>query len=398
MEKKFSSFNNIRRFYDLCKAVEHCTLCPRLYQRKKIFSEQNGNPNSKVLFIAEAPGRLGADRTGVPLYGDVTGDNFDKLLGCIGWKREDVFITNAVLCNPREGNGNNDTPNAEEIKNCSFYLEMAIELINPEIIATLGRNALLSLRNISFHNRDLKNNVAQPFRWLGKKVFPLYHPAPRALMHRPFAAQRDDFVLLSKIIDPISGIKTLINDSVNYKQQSLEFGGKEGIEEEVYEKIDYLHELILLITSVMGKLTYFKLTKLLYLIDYESLKRYGQTLTGKIYLRQQEGPWPPDLRKAVSFMQDFEIYTKGFKRDFFVSAGPSRRFDISLDEKDLEWILDLIERYGGVSSSRLKTITYSTSPMKYLLRQEQRGRDMLNKPVLYKDKTAEELNGIEINS
>ena len=45
--------------------------------RRKVFSEANGNIDSKALFIAEAPGRLGADKTGIPLYGDRTGDNFE---------------------------------------------------------------------------------------------------------------------------------------------------------------------------------------------------------------------------------------------------------------------------------------------------------------------------------
>jgi uracil-DNA glycosylase len=96
----FSSFSKEQRLNDLSEAVQHCTLCPRLCNRKKVLSDANGNVNSKILFVAEAPGRLGADRTGIPLYGDQTGDNFEVLLADVGWKREQVFITNAVLCNP----------------------------------------------------------------------------------------------------------------------------------------------------------------------------------------------------------------------------------------------------------------------------------------------------------
>jgi DNA polymerase len=70
--------------------------------RRKVLSANNGNLNSKVVFIAEAPGRLGAECTGIPLYGDKTGENFEMLLGNIGWKREDVFITNSILCNPQD--------------------------------------------------------------------------------------------------------------------------------------------------------------------------------------------------------------------------------------------------------------------------------------------------------
>jgi DNA polymerase len=110
--------------------------------RKKVLSAKNGNLNSKVLFIAEAPGRLGAERTNTPLYGDKTGDNFEKLLGSIGWKRDDVFITNSVLCNPQKNSRNNRSvnaqPNCEELKNCNEYLEKTIKIINPDVIITLG--------------------------------------------------------------------------------------------------------------------------------------------------------------------------------------------------------------------------------------------------------------------
>jgi DNA polymerase len=150
------------RFNDLIQTVQHCDLCPRLCCQNKILSSSNGNIESKVLFVAEAPGRLGADKTGIPLYGDRTGSNFESLLGNIGWKREDVFITNAVLCNPKNDSGNNRTPTQEEIDNCSVYLEMTISLINPEVIITLGQTALAALNMISPHNLQLSQDVAKP--------------------------------------------------------------------------------------------------------------------------------------------------------------------------------------------------------------------------------------------
>ena len=93
-----------KAFKGLISEVKNCKKCPRMCGRTKVLSKKNGNINSKVMFIAEAPGRHGADRTGVPLDGDKTGDNFEELLKHIGWKREDVFITNAVLCNPQKIN------------------------------------------------------------------------------------------------------------------------------------------------------------------------------------------------------------------------------------------------------------------------------------------------------
>lgn len=206
MRNKFKSFTKSSRFADLIRSVQNCNLCSRMECRKKVLSEANGNLNSKVLFIAEAPGRLGADKTGIPLYGDKTGDNFERLLENIGWERKDIFITNAILCNPRKENGNNSTPNREELTNCLSYLEMTIELLQPDVIVTLGVVALKTISAITPHSLTLRDNVGQIIPWESKTLVPLYHPGPRAIIHRPLSKQQSDFMRLTKIVNPIKGI------------------------------------------------------------------------------------------------------------------------------------------------------------------------------------------------
>jgi uracil-DNA glycosylase family 4 len=187
---KYIDFSKTARFNDLIESVQHCDLCPRLCDRR----------------VAEAPGRLGADRTGVPLHGDRTGDNFETLLGNIGWQRKEVFITNAVLCNPKQDNGNNGTPTPEEIANCSAYLEMVITLVNPDVIVTLGATALDALGLLSPHGMELREDVAQLVPYRNARLFPLYHPGPRAIIHRSLAKQRSDFMLLAKAVHPVKGL------------------------------------------------------------------------------------------------------------------------------------------------------------------------------------------------
>lgn len=167
MISSYRSFSKEDRFKDLVESVQHCDICPRLCARRKVLSSANGSLDSKVLFVAEAPGRLGADRTGVPLCGDRTGDNFELLLANIGWRRQDVFITNAVLCNPKQENGNNATPTAEEIGNCSAYLEMVIALVSPDVVVTLGATALTALDLLMPHGIELRQGVAQLVPWRG---------------------------------------------------------------------------------------------------------------------------------------------------------------------------------------------------------------------------------------
>ena len=74
-------------------------------ESRRVLSDLNGNWGAKALFVAEAPGRLGAQLTGIPLSQDRTGMRFEGLLKAMKWNRSSVFITNAVLCNPRDGGG-----------------------------------------------------------------------------------------------------------------------------------------------------------------------------------------------------------------------------------------------------------------------------------------------------
>ena len=94
--------DKMRKFEMLVEIANRGNLCERMYGRTRVLSEKNGNIDSKVIFIGEAPGRLGADRTGIPFYGDQAGKNFEWLLQFAGVTRQQVFITNAVLCNPRD--------------------------------------------------------------------------------------------------------------------------------------------------------------------------------------------------------------------------------------------------------------------------------------------------------
>jgi uracil-DNA glycosylase family 4 len=170
--------------------------------RPKILGVNNGSIEAKVVLIGEAPGRLGADRTQVPFSGDQTGKNFERLLGSAGLSREEVFITNAVLCNPRDSLGNNATPTRDETRNCSLHLSLVLEIVQPNLVVTLGQWALNALQAIEPHRIELKRDVCTPVRWHKYTLLPLYHPSPRALVHRSFNTQIGDFHVLGNIISP----------------------------------------------------------------------------------------------------------------------------------------------------------------------------------------------------
>lgn len=374
MNSFFNFTNKVERLNDLSKASQFCDLCPRMCHRDKILTEANGNVNSKVLFIAEAPGRLGADRTGIPLYGDKTGDNFEKLLNTIGWYRKNIFITNSVLCNPRKNNGNNRTPTLEELRNCSTYLEMTINLISPIMIVTLGRLALEAINYIRPHNLLLKESIGEVHDWIGIKLMPLYHPGPRAMVHRSFSKQTADYINLSKYIHPLKGIKQQSKKPTSKIKPS-------------FDKLSKLDQCILAILQSAKDITYFKLMKLIFLADLTAINQLGYSITGSIYLRQQEGPWNPKLMDVLKKLNNFEIICYFRGRSPHVKIGSNPRFELRLQKQEMEILAKIISKYSSMTNSQIKTITYITKPMKYILRQERKGKKMLNKPVIYKDGT-----------
>lgn len=187
-------------FADLVAQVQHCNLCPRMQSRTKVLGPSNGNLNSPIVFIAEAPGRLGADKFGVPLYGDQTGDNFEMLIEAAGFNRESIFITNAVLCNPRTPKGNNTSPIRLEIHTCSRYLREILAIVKPKYIVPLGAVALASLNVIQPHQIRLSEDVGKLFSWDGYQVYPLYHPGPRAFIRRTKIQQVEDYRALASFL------------------------------------------------------------------------------------------------------------------------------------------------------------------------------------------------------
>lgn len=189
-----------RAFQRLVSQAQSCQLCPRMAGRARVLGPVNGPLSASLLFVAEAPGRLGADVCGVPLSGDRTGRTFDELLAAVGIRRSDIFLTNAVLCNPRDDAGRNARPSCVEIANCRRHLARLIAVLDPRWVVTLGVVALEAISAIAPHDAILRRDVARPIRWCDRWLIPLYHPGPRALIHRPLATQRADYARLAELV------------------------------------------------------------------------------------------------------------------------------------------------------------------------------------------------------
>ncbi len=168
--------------------------------RRRVLSEANGRPGALVCFVGEAPGRRGAERTAIPFSGDQSGRNFATLLDIAGLARDQIFVTNAVLCNPQDERGRNRPPSRGELANCRGYLSRQLAVVNAPIVAPLGAVALAALDVLLPHGLRLRDTVAHPVPWQGRILFPLYHPGPRAQLHRPFDRQRADFAALGDLV------------------------------------------------------------------------------------------------------------------------------------------------------------------------------------------------------
>lgn len=147
----------------LRKEMEEATL--PLMRSNLVFGE--GDPGSKVLFIGEAPGR-DEDIQKRPFVGRA-GQLLNKLISEIGWKREDVYITNIVKRRPPD----NRDPLPEEIDAYQPYLTRQINIIDPVIIVPLGRFAM----NYFLPNAKITRDQGTIFEKGDRLIYPVFHPA-----------------------------------------------------------------------------------------------------------------------------------------------------------------------------------------------------------------------------
>jgi DNA polymerase len=151
-------------YQDICQ----CQKCP-LGSTRKNFVFGSGNPQSKVLFIGEAPG-ADEDQQALPFVGKA-GQLLTKIIESTQtWKRSDVFICNVLKGRPP----GNRTPLPEEIEQCRPYLEEQIQIIKPKLIMALGAVAAQAILRSSDSVGKMRN------RWHDYNGIPLrvtYHPA-----------------------------------------------------------------------------------------------------------------------------------------------------------------------------------------------------------------------------
>ncbi len=179
-----------QRLKRLNEEVRNCTRCP-LHTGRTHAVPGDGPIGAPIMFIGEAPG-FHEDQQGVPFVGRA-GQFLSELLEEVGIERGQVYITNVLKCRPP---GNRD-PQEMEVAACRDYLDRQIELINPQVIVTLGRHSMAR----AFPDEKISVVHGQARRVAGRVYFPMYHPA--AALHQPSLRPtlEADFAQLRELLD-----------------------------------------------------------------------------------------------------------------------------------------------------------------------------------------------------
>jgi len=151
------------------RVVSNCNACD-LHSTRSQTVFGSGDLNADWLIIGEAPG-ADEDREGQPFVGRA-GQLLTAMIGAMGMKREQIFITNILKCRPPQ----NRDPDVEEVMACQPYLRRQIELLQPKIILAVGRIAAQNLLNTHETMKAMRGN---PYTYAdtGIPVVVTYHPA-----------------------------------------------------------------------------------------------------------------------------------------------------------------------------------------------------------------------------
>lgn len=359
------------RFVELVRRVKACKTCARMAGSSRVLSAGCGSLDARVMFIGEAPGRLGADSSELPFHGDRSGHNFESLLEEVGLSRYDAFVTNAVLCNPKDDNGNNATPSPTEIANCAPFLREQLELVGSPVVVTLGAVALRATAIVQRHDLTLRGNVRTAHRWEGRQLVPAYHPGQRAMVHRSFANQLADYQFIAE---------TVRRSATRQKRKSPAKMGRTSA------KVGAAAHALL---ERRGEASYFELHKLLFLAEVRHLETTGERLTEGYFVRQKDGPYCVELHASRLLSLIPGIATHSVSGNLMVSLNqmllvdPGKLQSSLLSARERLTLDEVAKKYGGLPASRLKTATYLTKPMRDLLRREKSLRiNLFNSAVL----------------
>ena len=191
---------------EIAAQVRSCTNC-RLHAGRTNAVPGEGHPDTEVMFVGEGPG-FNEDRQGRPFVGRA-GELLVRLLGQVGWRRDQVFITNVVKCRPPD----NRDPEPDEIAACAPFLQRQLEILQPALVVTLGRHSLgrfmpgARIGQVHGTHRDAAEGTAPA----GTTAYAMYHPA--AALRTPEIERQS--------VDDIRGVPAALQQARSQRQPTI---------------------------------------------------------------------------------------------------------------------------------------------------------------------------------
>ncbi|NPA16285.1 uracil-DNA glycosylase [Persephonella sp.] len=157
----------LKKLEEINRVIQECKKCD-LHKNRTQAVLGEGNPDSRLVFIGEAPGG-DEDKQGRPFVGRA-GKLLTRLIEATGHKREEFYITNVCKCRPP----GNRTPTPWEMEACFPYLRQQLDIIQPKVLCLLGATAARAFLNRHVAITKERGSV---INWEDKLLYLTYHPA-----------------------------------------------------------------------------------------------------------------------------------------------------------------------------------------------------------------------------
>ena len=176
----------------IMQSFQGCAL--RLTAKQLVFAD--GNPQARLMFVGEAPGRE-EDLEGLPFVGR-SGQLLNRMLAAIGYDRTTAYIANIIPWRPP----GNRTPTPQESAICLPFIQRQIELANPDVMVCLGGPSMQTLLGVKDGIRKTRG------RWFAYqtgtreiRAMPTFHPA--YLLRSPLEKRHAwrDFLAIKKALE-----------------------------------------------------------------------------------------------------------------------------------------------------------------------------------------------------
>lgn len=164
------------KLLDIDKKIMNCNLCSNMVEHFPNSKTVSIGKNNNIVILGEAPANNGWRKSGIAWY-DVnnkllpSGVVMQKLLDILNIKLEETYFLEAIKCYPKKRNYLNICG-----KNCRQHLIKQLEIINPQVVLSLGDAATRTILDIKY--KKFSDVVGKIFFVNNTKIIPIYHPSP----------------------------------------------------------------------------------------------------------------------------------------------------------------------------------------------------------------------------